>query len=71
MRKNWVFKYHCTHETVFYDRRGKSVYRIFYYFWQFLIMTVGLIFICFGMMVEEPGGINYDCQSAGPPGASK
>ena len=30
------------------QRHGPMDYCIFYYFWQFLIMAVGLQFICFG-----------------------
>jgi hypothetical protein len=41
---------------------ARSVYCISYYFWQFLIMAVGLI------LAEEPGTFIYDWQSAGPPG---
>jgi len=43
---------------------ARSVYCISYYFWQFLIMAVGLI------LAEEPGTFIYDWQSAGPPGGS-
>ena len=38
------------------------------YFWQFLIWQwVSYLFV----LAEEPGAINYDWQSAGPPGGSE